>query len=580
MIKHLFIIMLISMLFTIKIEAQTSVSATAETDPVHSGGDAADDACIWIHPTDTILSTIIATDKQAGLVVYDLAGNEIQFVEDGKMNNVDIRYNFPLDGATETIVAASNRSNNSIAVYRINPGTRFLENITDGTISTGITVYGFCMYHSPISDNYYCFINSTSGEMEQWEIFDNGSGLVTGTMVRSFDVGGKVEGCVADDVTADFYIGEESIGIWKYGAKPGDGTARTLVDSTWGDGHLTADVEGLTIYYTSSGQGYLLASSQGSNEFVVYERIEDNDYVMTFNIVAGNGIDGVSDTDGIDVTNFNLGSAFPQGVFVAQNGSNPGSNQNFKLVPWQDIANSVDPPLVIDTSWDPRKVGMVQSPVTVNVKVFLEGPYGAGAMSTDLGDNSLLPYDQPYSSSPWNYNGTESVTTIPSGVVDWVLVELRTNIESSSLAATRAAFIKSDGKVVDIDGTSPVSFFIKAGDYYIVIRHRNHLSIMSANPISLSESSDLYDFTIAQSMAYGTNPMKELEAGVFGMLAGDGNSDGGVDALDKNLVWRPQNGTTWEYTKYGDFNLDGGIDALDLNLKWRPNNGTGTQVPE
>jgi len=133
---------------------------------------------------------------------------------------------------------------------------------------------------------------------------------------------------------------------------------------------------------------------------------------------------------------------------------------------------------------------------------------------------------------------------------------------------------------VDIDGTSPVSFFIKAGDYYIVIRHRNHLSIMSANPISLSESSDLYDFTIAQSMAYGTNPMKELEAGVFGMLAGDGNSDGGVDALDKNLVWRPQNGTTWEYTKYGDFNLDGGIDALDLNLKWRPNNGTGTQVPE
>ena len=76
---------------------------------------------------------------------------------------------------------------------------------------------------------------------------------------------------------------------------------------------------------------------------------------------------------------------------------------------------------------------------------------------------------------------------------------------------TRAAFIKSDGTIVDTDGTSPVQFTgLSDGDYYVVIRHRNHLAIMSASAIPLSSSSALYDFTTSQSQAYttGTDPMK------------------------------------------------------------------------
>ena len=110
-----------------------------------------------------------------------------------------------------------------------------------------------------------------------------------GQLVRSFDVGSQPEGCVADDELEYFYIGEEARGIWKYGANPQDGTARTSVDSTGSGGHLTADVEGLTIYYASDGTGYLIASSQGSDEFVVYTREGSNQYVGTFEIVAGNG---------------------------------------------------------------------------------------------------------------------------------------------------------------------------------------------------------------------------------------------------------------------------------------------------
>ena len=71
-------------------------------------------------------------------------------------------------------------------------------------------------------------------------------------------------------------------------------------------------------------------------------------------------------------------------------------------------------------------------------------------------------------------------------IVDWVLVELRTGTAAGTKVATRAAFLKSDGTIVDTDGTSPVQFTgLSAGNYYIVIRHRNHLAIMSAisNPI-------------------------------------------------------------------------------------------------
>ena len=77
-------------------------------------------------------------------------------------------------------------------------------------------------------------------------------------------------------------------------------------------------------------------------------------------------------------------------------------------------------------------------------------------------------------------------------IVDWVLIELRTGTASGTKVGTRAAFLKSDGTIVDIDGTSPVRFAgLTEGNYYVVVRHRNHLAIMSANAIPLSGSSSI-----------------------------------------------------------------------------------------
>ncbi len=242
------------------------VSATVETQPVPNAEDAADDPAIWVHPSNPAASTIIGTDKGGGLAVYDLAGKQIQYLPDGKMNNVDIRSGFPLGGKPVALVTAGNRTDNSIAIYRVNESTRLLENVAARKITT-LEVYGSCMYHSSVTGKFYYFVNGKTGAVEQWELFDDGKGKVDARRVRNLKVDSQPEGCVADDQLGHFYIGEENVGIWKYGAEPTSGATRTAIDKTGAGGHLTSNVEGLCIAYGTTGDGYLIASSQGNNTY-------------------------------------------------------------------------------------------------------------------------------------------------------------------------------------------------------------------------------------------------------------------------------------------------------------------------
>jgi 3-phytase len=315
--------------------ALETVMATVETDPVPNGGDAADDPAIWVNPNDPAQSVIIGTDKRGGLAVYELSGKQIQYLPDGQMDNVDLRDGFKLDGQTVAIVTASNRKDNSIAIYKINPQSRTLENVAARKIKHGLTVYGMCMYRSAKTGKIYYFGTSKSGEVEQWELFES-NGKVDAKKARNFKLGSVVEGCVADDELGHFYVAEEAVGIWKFGAEPETGSEHTQVAKV-GDGHLFADVEGLAIAYGKDGAGYLIASSQGNHSYVVYRREGNNEFVKKFRVGASEGVDGCEETDGIDVTTANLGPSFPHGVFVVQDGFNDKGNQNFKLVPLQTI---------------------------------------------------------------------------------------------------------------------------------------------------------------------------------------------------------------------------------------------------
>jgi len=170
-------------------------------------------------------------------------------------------------------------------------------------------------------------------------------------------------------------------------------------------------------------------------------------------------------------------------------------------------------------------------PCIIDARILLQGAAidSSGAMRTTLNNASLLPLQQPYNASPWNYSGSEQVLSIPSAnVVDWVLLELRST-PTGSAVDRRAGFLLSNGVIVDMDGTSPVSFdTLSADDYYLVVRHRNHLAVMSAVALQVSPTTARYDFTSAGNQAYGSDAMIGLASGQapFALWGGDANADG------------------------------------------------------
>jgi hypothetical protein len=220
----------------------------------------------------------------------------------------------------------------------------------------------------------------------------------------------------------------------------------------------------------------------------------------------------------------------------------------------------------------------------VSPKAFLQGPYSGGVMGTAL--QPFMPLLNPYYTSgpvsPWYYSGTESVLSIPANVVDWVLCELRTGTGSPTTVSRRAAFIKTDGTIVDTNGTCAVSFpGVAPGNYYLVIRHRNHLSIMSASALVLGLTNTSYDFTTAQSQAYvnvpPASPMVSLGGGVYGMFAGDADKNGTINyALDRGQVWNNRGNPGYlnaDITCNAIVNV-----AIDGGYIWN-NRGVQTQVP-
>ena len=337
-------------------ETHAFVKATMETEPVTDRDDTADDPCVWVHPTNPSQSLIIGTDKDEkspGLRVYDMDGNQVFTTDIEKANNVDIRYGMKLGSKTYDIVTAGLRVSNTLGIYRVDGDSKSLISVAAREVKLGIEVYGSCMYKDISTNTFYAIINDKEGNVEQYELFDNGFGKVDAKVVRTLKLPGQLEGCVADDILGHLYLGEEEYGIWKYSANPNSTTKGVLIDSI--GPNLAADVEGLTLYYSGENTGYLIASSQGDDRYAIYEREGENKFIGRFAIVDSEKIDGTSSTDGIDVCNMNLGKNFSNGVFIVQDDENDKGAQNFKVVPWENISSAFDPPLSINNKWSLRR---------------------------------------------------------------------------------------------------------------------------------------------------------------------------------------------------------------------------------
>lgn len=318
------------------------VVATAETLPVPNDGDAADDACVVVDPGAPERSLLVATDKKGGLQLLDLAGRQIDFLKLGRINNVDSRPEFVFaDGASGPLVAASDKDEDAVRLFRVDFGARRLLDAGMVKAPAGIGVDGLCLYRSGSSGKMFAFVTTKDGEVVQLELFD-GERTGQGETVRKLVLGSESEGCVADDDHGLLYVAEENVGIWRLSAEPDGGEARRLVDSVGFWGRLENDVEGLALYRGADGRGYLLASNQGKGDFLAYRREGSNACVGRFRVAAGGAIDGVSHTDGIAVSSAALGPDFPRGVLVVQDDENEGGRQNFKLIPWEHVEAALD----------------------------------------------------------------------------------------------------------------------------------------------------------------------------------------------------------------------------------------------
>ncbi|NNB15180.1 phytase [Pseudomonas fragi] len=316
-----------------------SVKPAVQTEVVMSQGDAADDPAIWVHPQTPALSRVLGTNKQQGLEVYDLQGKRVQHLPVGRLNNVDVRPGFELGGRTVDLAVATNRDHNSLSVFSIDRATGTVQ--AAGEIATPVTdIYGLCLFKAP-SGEIYSFANDKDGTFVQHRLYAKGD-KVEGELVRQFKVATQPEGCVADDRNQRLFLGEEDVAVWAVDARPDQPATLTSVIKVGGPVH--DDIEGMGLYQTEK-DNYLVISSQGNDSYVVVDA--EPPYALRgafrVGVNAAAGIDGASETDGLEVTAANLGGAWSKGMLVVQDGRKrmPEQAQNFKYIPWSEVAKAL-----------------------------------------------------------------------------------------------------------------------------------------------------------------------------------------------------------------------------------------------
>lgn len=356
---------------------------------------------------------MITTAKEGGLKVYNLAGVQVQALpvpappapglESGRFNNVDLLSGVQFADGKADVAVVSDRGRDRIRTYRINPKNTVapLTDVTaasvprvfaatEAEVEDQNTAYGLAAYTDKATGKHYAIAsrrNHTTLKLVELKVV---GGAMSYTAVRSYSLPAsftlpngvswapcdepgttpQVEGMVVDAHTGKLYAGQEDVGIWRLNANltgspalvdkvrefgvPGtydpetdECTAGT--DPGYGGKHVSADVEGLTIFDDGDGEGYLLASSQGDNTLVAYDREGSNPFLTNFRIAAGTAIDGSEECDGAMVSSASYGSAYPDGLLVVQDGSNtpdvigddeePRANTNFKFVSWDDVAD-------------------------------------------------------------------------------------------------------------------------------------------------------------------------------------------------------------------------------------------------
>lgn len=327
-----------AMAYAAAIEAQAKVEnqllPDAETEPVlglKPSDDAADDPAFWYNESAPAKSLVYGSNKKAGIHAYDLMGNELQFVPCGKINNIDVRQGIKSSWGLIDVIAGSNRSNNSISLFILDKDGR-MNSSHEYTIALGkFEPYGFCLGKTK-DDQLQAFVNNKKGEIYQFEVDFTENGIKS-EMINRFKVKTQPEGLVVDDEKGVLYIGEEQAGIHYVSLIFPGAELRMLKGSSSNNAMIHYDIEGITLF-SKRDKKYLLASVQGSFSYAVFD-LSTHSYVTSFSLLDS-AIDGVQETDGLDILQKNVGAPYESGILVVQDGFNKQGeemlNQNFKYV--------------------------------------------------------------------------------------------------------------------------------------------------------------------------------------------------------------------------------------------------------
>jgi 3-phytase len=316
--------------------AQTVIEPIASTSPT-SGY--ADDPAIWIHRSLPEKSVIIGTDKKMGIFVWNLNGELIQHLpQETAVNNVDVRYDFDLNGSLVDIVAANLRNAGKLVLFKVEP------DYADSTVLVQILdknsekndlqkdSYGFCLYRRPSDGTVYVFEKPKyDGALRQYHLFTDSVGVVNLFPVRDLNYpGGVAEGFLADDELGYFYAPEEEKGIHKYYADPDSSSDALMLFAI--EDSIKGDREGFCLYSCSDSMGYLLLSSQGNSTVKIYDRKIPHTFLGTVQLSDHEGKIGLG-TDGLDVTSFRGISDYPAGFMVVHD----EDNSRYHLYDWRDM---------------------------------------------------------------------------------------------------------------------------------------------------------------------------------------------------------------------------------------------------
>lgn len=208
----------------------------------------------------------------------------------------------------------------------------------------------------------------------------------------------------------------------------------------------------------------------------------------------------------------------------------------------------------------------LETGIVVKLHAILEGAYQSSnnAMSGQLAN--LASTIQPFNTAPWNYTGEEFVEVFPDNFIDWVLIELRDATNPMVVIQQKAALLLDNGAIVDVAGSYEGVLFPNLAitqPYYIAIRSRNHLAVLSAQAQTLPNINS-QDFAKSTEVLGGPTQLANIGNNTFALIPGDWNNDGVISVADFNGLQNDLS-TSNSYLK-GDFNFDGEVTVDDFNL--------------